>query len=112
MRADALILGGWTLLVAVEASVALLFEPLPAVLLGWATLIGAALFGYVWLRRPAPGDGNGGEARFVLDTSLQTVLLAVGVAALVTSIYAGYWLALVGGGMAALAAWNLRREGR
>jgi hypothetical protein len=112
VRADALILGGWTLLVAVEAFVALLFEPLPALLLGWATLIGGALFAYVWLRRPAPGAGTGAEARFVVDVSPQTVLLAVGVAALITSVYAGYWLALVGGGMVALAAWNLRREGR
>lgn len=112
MRADALILGGWTLLVAVEAIVALLFEALPALLLGWATLIAAALFAYVWLRRPAPGAGTGADARFVLEVSPQTVLLAVGVAALVMSVYAGYWLALVGGGIVALASWNLRREGR
>jgi hypothetical protein len=108
VRADALILGGWTLLVAVEAIVAMFFEALPALLLGWATLIAAALFAYVWLRRPAPGA----DARFVLEVSPQTVLLAAGVAALVMSVYAGYWLALMGGGMVALAAWNLRREGR
>lgn len=111
MRADALILGGWTLLVAAEAAVALFLERLPALLLGWATLSGAALFAYVALRRPAPEDAGEQTTRFVPDLSPQTVLLAVGIAALVTSIYAGYWLALVGAGMVAVALWNLRRSG-
>lgn len=112
MRADALILGAWTLLVAVEGLVALLFDPLPALLLGWAALLAAALFAYVWLRRPAPDGTKGSDAQFVPDVSPQTLLLAFGVAALVTSVYAGYWLALVGGGMVVVAGWNLRREGR
>ncbi len=111
MRADALILGGWTVLVAAEAAVALFLEPLPAVLLGWAALAGAALFAYVWLRRPAPEDAGEPTTRFVPDLSPQTVLLAVGIAALVTSLYAGYWLALVGAGMVTVALWNLRRSG-
>ena len=111
MRADALILGGWTLLVAIEAVVALFFEALPALLLGWATLAGAALFAYVRLRRPAPEEAGEESTRFAQDLSPQTVLLAVGIASLVTSLYAGYWLALVGAGFVAVAAWNLRRSG-
>jgi len=111
VRADALILGGWTVLVAAEAVVALFFEALPALLLAWATLAGGALFAYVWLRRPAPEDAGEPTTRFVPDLSPPTVLLAVGIAALVTSLYAGYWLALVGAGMVAVALWNLRRSG-
>lgn len=112
MRADALVLGVWTLLVAVEAVVALLFDPLPALLLGWATLTGAALLAYVWLRRPGPGSATQSDTRFVPDVSPHTLVLAAGVAALVTSLYAGYWLALVGAGTAAVGVWSLRREGR
>lgn len=64
----------------------------------------AAAAAYVW-RRPADDS-----ARMITDSSIGTVLLAVGISIALVGATAGLWLALVGGEIAAFGLGALIRE--
>jgi hypothetical protein len=76
----------------------------PLLLLGGA--VPAAGAGAYALRRPEPIRG----ARLITDSSVATVIVAVGVAVAMVGITAGLWLALVGAEITAFGLGGVLRE--
>jgi hypothetical protein len=87
------------------ALVLVLFEPTEY---PWALLVGSALalapFGAIML---IPGRG---EERSLPDTSLPTVVVAIGLGVIALGVAAGVWLAAIGGEILALGLFGLIRE--
>jgi hypothetical protein len=105
VRPAALVVGGWGLLLGVNAAVLAVWtsDPLPPALLGGAA-VASGLLGLAMLAR-------GREApRVIPDLSLASALVGVALAAMVVGAEVGVWLVLVGAGMLLFGLAGLARE--
>ncbi len=97
----------WGVWITILAAMLALWSPgdaTPVLLFGGgAPAIAAAA--YAWLR-----PGSDWEPRLISDSSVGTVLIAIGVSVALVGATAGLWLALIGGEITAFGVGALLRE--
>jgi len=106
---------GWGLLMAAILLIGVLFfggfaDPENAALFGFAAVVTVAIA--LVLAVSGLGRGAPGGARALPDLSPATTLLAIALVLAALGAELGLWLALLGGGLAALAVGGLIREAR
>ena len=112
LRGGAVVPLAWAALLAVQTGLLFLFPTrLITHLLNAGMVVTMVLIGLALLPRPRGRDAAG-TVRAVPEGSAATLLLAVGVSALVLGATLGPWMLLIGGGLALAGLGGLAREWR